>query len=158
MRECQSQKQSAFTSRREQLESGSSTRERSVDICSRPLSLDETLYLAPSASQQQQVSESMIPGRAAAQNSNKECLPVGAFPLWPLDAATSAAKNKSWRVLIKLPDSPRAVAAAEFRLSTGHDCLYAHLYRFYLIDLPFSVLCASGQVMDASLLDVCSAL
>ncbi|GFV04076.1 integrase catalytic domain-containing protein [Trichonephila clavipes] len=37
-----SQKQSAFTSRREQLESVSSTRERSVDICSRPLPLDES--------------------------------------------------------------------------------------------------------------------
>ncbi|GFX38736.1 uncharacterized protein LOC100901629 [Trichonephila clavipes] len=45
-----SQKQSVFTSRREQLESVSSTRERSVDICSRLLPLDETLYLAPSAS------------------------------------------------------------------------------------------------------------
>ncbi|GFU40695.1 hypothetical protein TNCV_3230631 [Trichonephila clavipes] len=41
---------SAFTSRREQLESVSSTRERSVDICSRRLPLDERLYLAPSAS------------------------------------------------------------------------------------------------------------
>ncbi|GFW25350.1 hypothetical protein TNCV_5089151 [Trichonephila clavipes] len=45
-----SQRQSAFTSRREQLESVSSTRERSVDICSRLLPLDERLYLAPSAS------------------------------------------------------------------------------------------------------------
>ncbi|GFV15827.1 hypothetical protein TNCV_988101 [Trichonephila clavipes] len=45
-----SQKQSAFTSRREQLEPVSSTRERSVDICSRLLPLDERLYLAPSAS------------------------------------------------------------------------------------------------------------
>ncbi|GFT19359.1 hypothetical protein TNCV_2532971 [Trichonephila clavipes] len=42
--------QSAFTSRREQLESVSSTRERSVNICSRFLPLDEKLYLAPSAS------------------------------------------------------------------------------------------------------------
>ncbi|GFV77880.1 hypothetical protein TNCV_341 [Trichonephila clavipes] len=45
-----SQMQSALTSRREQLESVSSTRERSVDICSRLLPLDERLYLAPSAS------------------------------------------------------------------------------------------------------------
>ncbi|GFW83819.1 hypothetical protein TNCV_669321 [Trichonephila clavipes] len=41
-----SQKQSALTSRREQLESVSSTRERSVDICCRLLPLDERLYLA----------------------------------------------------------------------------------------------------------------
>ncbi|GFT13607.1 hypothetical protein TNCV_3830801 [Trichonephila clavipes] len=45
-----SHKWSAFTSRREQLESVSSTRERSVDICSRLLPLDEKLYLSPSAS------------------------------------------------------------------------------------------------------------
>ncbi|GFU00887.1 hypothetical protein TNCV_4820101 [Trichonephila clavipes] len=45
-----SQKESAFTSLREQLESVSSTREHSVDICSRLLPLDERLYLAPSAS------------------------------------------------------------------------------------------------------------
>ncbi|GFS87419.1 hypothetical protein TNCV_207421 [Trichonephila clavipes] len=44
-----SPKWSAFTSRREQLESVSSTRERSVDICSWLLPLDEKLYLAPSA-------------------------------------------------------------------------------------------------------------
>ncbi|GFY26289.1 hypothetical protein TNCV_24871 [Trichonephila clavipes] len=46
-----SQKESAFTTRREQLESVSSTRESSVDICSRLLPLDERLYLAPSASE-----------------------------------------------------------------------------------------------------------
>ncbi|GFW37908.1 uncharacterized protein TNCV_4631101 [Trichonephila clavipes] len=58
-----------------------------------------------------------------------------------LYAATCAAKNKSWRVLIKpncVSDSPRA--AAEFRLLTGQDCLCAHLYRFNLTDSPFCVL------------------
>ncbi|GFY36172.1 hypothetical protein TNCV_4845441 [Trichonephila clavipes] len=44
--------ESPFISRREQLESVSSPRERSVDICSRLLPLDERLYLAPSASSQ----------------------------------------------------------------------------------------------------------
>ncbi|GFV79204.1 DUF4817 domain-containing protein [Trichonephila clavipes] len=40
--------QLAFTSRRERLGSVNSTRERSVDICSWLLPLDEKLYLAPS--------------------------------------------------------------------------------------------------------------
>ncbi|GFW92288.1 uncharacterized protein TNCV_3541741 [Trichonephila clavipes] len=74
--------------------------------------------------------------------------------------ATSVAKNKSWRGLIKpkcVSDSPRA-AVAEFRLLTGHDCLCAHLYRFNLSDSPICVLCAPGQVMGHSHLDVCSAL
>ncbi|GFY11355.1 uncharacterized protein TNCV_4473381 [Trichonephila clavipes] len=64
------------------------------------------------------------------------------------DAATIAAKNKSWRVLIKpncVSDSPRAAAVAEFILLAGHDCLCVHLYRFNLTDSPFCVLCASGQ-------------
>ncbi|GFW89966.1 uncharacterized protein TNCV_3741521 [Trichonephila clavipes] len=77
------------------------------------------------------------------------------------DAAVSAAKNKSWRVLIKpncVSDSPRAAAVAEFKLLTGHGCFWAHLYRFNLTDSPFYVLLASGQVMDASYLDVCSTL
>ncbi|GFU08300.1 transposable element Tcb1 transposase [Trichonephila clavipes] len=45
-----SHKWSAFTSRGEQLGYVSTTRERSVDICSWLLPLDEKLYLAPSAS------------------------------------------------------------------------------------------------------------
>ncbi|GFX63490.1 hypothetical protein TNCV_104981 [Trichonephila clavipes] len=59
------------------------------------------------------------------------------------DTATSAAKNKLWRVLIKpkcVSDSPRAAAVAEFRLLTGHDCLCGHLYPFNLTDSPFYVL------------------
>ncbi|GFU87444.1 hypothetical protein TNCV_2445781 [Trichonephila clavipes] len=54
-----SQMQSAFTSRREQLESVSSTRERSVDICSWLLPLDEKLYLAPSASVKNDLSKNV---------------------------------------------------------------------------------------------------
>ncbi|GFV42231.1 uncharacterized protein TNCV_3164621 [Trichonephila clavipes] len=54
-------------------------------------------------------------------------------------------------------DSPRAAAVAEFRLLTAHDSLCAHMYRFDLTNSPFCVLCASGQVMDAPHLDVCSA-
>ncbi|GFU84698.1 uncharacterized protein TNCV_2126391 [Trichonephila clavipes] len=74
------------------------------------------------------------------------------------DAATRAAKNISWRVLMKpnfVSESLRA--AAEFRLLPGHDCLCAHLFRFNLADSPFCALCASGKVMDASHPDVCSA-
>ncbi|GFU41121.1 uncharacterized protein TNCV_1058491 [Trichonephila clavipes] len=71
------------------------------------------------------------------------------------NAATSAAKNKTWRVLIKpnyASDSPRAAAVAEFRLLAGHDCLCAHLYRFNLTDSPFVCF------MDASHLDACAVL
>ncbi|GFT68620.1 hypothetical protein TNCV_1842101 [Trichonephila clavipes] len=54
-----SHKWSALTSRREQLESVSSTRERSVDICSWLLPLDEKLYLAPSASVKNDLSKNV---------------------------------------------------------------------------------------------------
>ncbi|GFT26700.1 uncharacterized protein TNCV_3604991 [Trichonephila clavipes] len=53
------------------------------------------------------------------------------------DTATSVAKNKSWRMLIKpncISDSPRAAAVVEFRFLTGH------LFRFNLTDSPFCVL------------------
>ncbi|GFX78610.1 uncharacterized protein TNCV_30501 [Trichonephila clavipes] len=59
------------------------------------------------------------------------------------DAATSVAKNKSWRRLTKpncVSDSPRAAVVVEFRLLTGHDHLCAHLYRFNLTDFSFCVL------------------
>ncbi|GFV30293.1 uncharacterized protein TNCV_97681 [Trichonephila clavipes] len=77
------------------------------------------------------------------------------------DEAASAAKNKSWSVLVKpnsVSDSPRAAAVTEFGLLIGHDCLCSHLYRFNPTDSPFCVLCASGQVMNSAHLDVCSAL
>ncbi|GFW03936.1 hypothetical protein TNCV_2050521 [Trichonephila clavipes] len=52
-----SHKWSAFTSREKQFESVSSTRERSVDICSWLLPLDGKLYLAPSASEKNDLSK-----------------------------------------------------------------------------------------------------
>ncbi|GFW51652.1 uncharacterized protein TNCV_4213281 [Trichonephila clavipes] len=54
-----------------------------------------------------------------------------------------AARNKSWRVLLKpnCVSNSHHAAVAEFRLLTRHDCLCAHLYRFNLAD---SLLCASG--------------
>ncbi|KFM74556.1 hypothetical protein X975_11437, partial [Stegodyphus mimosarum] len=76
-------------------------------------------------------------------------------------AADSVFENKSWRVLLEadcVSDSPRAIAVAEFRLLTGHDCLGAHLFRFNLTSSPLCALCDSGQIMDAAHLDVCSAL
>ncbi|GFU72367.1 uncharacterized protein TNCV_933181 [Trichonephila clavipes] len=80
------------------------------------------------------------------------------------DATTSAAKYKSWRVLMKpncASDTPRAAAAAaEFRLLPRHDCIcvYVFVLMFNLTDSPFCELCASGNVMDASHLDVRSVL
>ncbi|GFV15005.1 hypothetical protein TNCV_3953111 [Trichonephila clavipes] len=54
-----SHKWPAFTSRREQLGYVSSTRERSVDICSWLLPLDEKLYLVPSASVKNDLSKNL---------------------------------------------------------------------------------------------------
>ncbi|GFV12542.1 uncharacterized protein TNCV_4424951 [Trichonephila clavipes] len=70
-------------------------------------------------------------------------------------------QKKSWRVLVKpncVSNSSRAAAVAEFRLLIGHDCLDAPLYCCNLTDSLFCVLCASGQVLDASHLDMSSAL
>ena len=62
-------------------------------------------------------------------------------------------KEKSWRnAILKLPDCQ----VAAFRLTCKHDCLYAHLYRFELMDSPACPLCRSGATMDADHLLDCS--
>ncbi|GFV15190.1 uncharacterized protein LOC103524116 [Trichonephila clavipes] len=77
-------------------------------------------------------------------------------------AASRVARDKPWSTLCKKshgsPSSPRAAAAAKFRLLTGHDCLCAHLFRFNLVTSPICVLCDTGQDMTAAHLDECSAL
>ncbi|GFW33081.1 uncharacterized protein TNCV_2110111 [Trichonephila clavipes] len=76
--------------------------------------------------------------------------------------ASRVARDKPWSTLCKkshgIPSSPRAAAAAKFRLLTGHDCLCAHLFRFNLATSPICVLCDTGQDMTATHLDECSAL
>ncbi|GFT42335.1 uncharacterized protein NPIL_658561 [Nephila pilipes] len=64
-----------------------------------------------------------------------------------------ADDDKSWSVLLGsqcVPDSPPTAAVAMFRLSTGHDCLSAYLFRFNIINSPICVLCDSGSTMTAA--------
>ncbi|GFX09340.1 uncharacterized protein LOC103524116 [Trichonephila clavipes] len=76
--------------------------------------------------------------------------------------ASRVARDKPWSTLCKkshgIPSSPRAAAVAKFRLLTGHDCLYAHLFCFNLVTSPICVLCDTGQDMTAAHLDEGSAL
>ncbi|GFU25028.1 RNase H domain-containing protein [Nephila pilipes] len=45
-------------------------------------------------------------------------------------------KEKPWRNdTLNLPDCPRSITEAVFRLTTGHDCLYAHPCRFRVVDV-----------------------
>ncbi|GFT14278.1 RNase H domain-containing protein [Nephila pilipes] len=45
-----------------------------------------------------------------------------------LSALKERRKEKPWRnYMLNFPDCPRSIAVAAFRLTTGHDCLYAHL-------------------------------
>ncbi|GBM03620.1 hypothetical protein AVEN_203188-1 [Araneus ventricosus] len=57
---------------------------------------------------------------------------------------------KSWRRVSpsSIPDKPRRDAVAAFRLTTGHDCLAAHLHRLGISTEPFCPLCDSGEVME----------
>ncbi|GFT19215.1 hypothetical protein NPIL_11811 [Nephila pilipes] len=59
-------------------------------------------------------------------------------------------KEKLWRndILI-LSDCSRSNANTAFRLTTGHDSLYAHLCRFRIVDNPACPLCCSGAAMKA---------
>lgn len=76
--------------------------------------------------------------------------------------AAEYSRDKPWRDLAFssrcVPDAPRSVATACFRLLTGHDCLQAYLFRFKIVSSPVCTLCDSGQIMNASHLDNCSAL
>ncbi|GFT32453.1 hypothetical protein NPIL_103121 [Nephila pilipes] len=59
---------------------------------------------------------------------------------------------------INLPNWPRSIAVAAIRLTTEHDCLYAHHCRFWIVDSPACSLCCSGGAMNVDHLPVCSAL
>ncbi|GBM06104.1 hypothetical protein AVEN_265166-1 [Araneus ventricosus] len=66
---------------------------------------------------------------------------------------------KSWRRVSpsSIPDKPRCDAVAAFRLTTGHDCLAAHLHRLGISTEPFCPLCDSGEVMERDHLLRCGA-
>ncbi|GBM39260.1 hypothetical protein AVEN_185913-1 [Araneus ventricosus] len=66
----------------------------------------------------------------------------------------------SWRRVSpsSIPDKPRHDAVAAFRLTTGHDCLAAHLHRLGISAKPFCPLCDSGEVMARDHLIRCGAL
>ncbi|GFS46706.1 hypothetical protein NPIL_98351 [Nephila pilipes] len=68
-------------------------------------------------------------------------------------------KENPWRNdTLNLPDCPRSIIEAAFRLTTGHDCLYAHLCRFRIVYSPACPLCCCGAAMNADYLPICSAL
>ncbi|GBO36142.1 hypothetical protein AVEN_204261-1 [Araneus ventricosus] len=70
------------------------------------------------------------------------------------------AALKSWRRFSpsSIPDKPRRDAVAALRLTTGHDCLAAHLHLLGISTEPFCPLCDSGEVMERNHLLRCGAL
>ncbi|XP_015903691.2 uncharacterized protein [Parasteatoda tepidariorum] len=68
------------------------------------------------------------------------------------------AKDKIWECLASIIlDFPRASAVTMFRLLTGHDCLFAHLFKVGLSNYPNRILCNSRQTMNWEHLDTCTA-
>ncbi|GFU75848.1 hypothetical protein TNCV_1653061 [Trichonephila clavipes] len=53
---------------------------------------------------------------------------------------------------------PRRKVVAEFRLTTGHDCLLKHLHRIHVAQARFCTLCDIWEDMDADRLRRCLAL
>ena len=74
-----------------------------------------------------------------------------------LEAGTAL---KIWRDLgpSLIPDKPRHMAVATFRLATGHDCLPAHLKRLGILIDSTCPLCDSGEELDRDHLLRCSSL
>ncbi|GFX82648.1 RNase H domain-containing protein [Trichonephila clavipes] len=56
----------------------------------------------------------------------------------------------SWNNLKGLPMWPTHKAVAEFRLTTGHDCLLKHLHRIHIAQAPFCTLSDFRKDMDAA--------
>lgn len=69
-------------------------------------------------------------------------------------------KTKRWTIeeLSNLPDYPRRIAVASFRLLTGHDCLGEHLHRIGILAQPFCPLCDLMEPMNRAHLCRCRAL
>ncbi|GFS35270.1 hypothetical protein NPIL_570461 [Nephila pilipes] len=68
-------------------------------------------------------------------------------------------KEKPWRDdILNLPDCLGSTGLVAFRLTTAHDCLYAHLCRFWIVDSPACSLCCTGAQMNADHLPVYSSL
>ncbi|GBM65383.1 hypothetical protein AVEN_201235-1 [Araneus ventricosus] len=57
---------------------------------------------------------------------------------------------KCWRRVCpsSIPDKPKRDAVAAIRLTTGHDCLAAHLHRLRISTETFCPLCDSREVME----------
>ncbi|GBM20910.1 hypothetical protein AVEN_253713-1 [Araneus ventricosus] len=68
----------------------------------------------------------------------------------PLRHLQTRTALKSWRRVSpsSIPDKPRRDAVAAFLLTTGHDCLTAHLHRLGIFTEHFYPLCDSGEVME----------
>ncbi|GBN40751.1 hypothetical protein AVEN_218918-1 [Araneus ventricosus] len=79
------------------------------------------------------------------------------YTIWDLQTRTTL---KSWRRVSpsSIPVKPRRDAVEAFRLTTGHDCLAAHLHRLDISTEPFCPLCDSGEVMERDHLLRCGAL
>ena len=62
---------------------------------------------------------------------------------------TCRTEEKRWKFdLPTIPDHPKNLAVATFKLSTGHDCLAKHLHRIGILQLPYCTLCKEQEDMD----------
>ncbi|GFW26706.1 hypothetical protein TNCV_2850961 [Trichonephila clavipes] len=77
----------------------------------------------------------------------------------PQTLLTKRNSNKIWwNILNDLPMCPRRKAAAEFHLSTGHDCILKHLHRIHVAQAPFCTRCDIWEDTDADHICRCLAL
>ena len=62
---------------------------------------------------------------------------------------TRKISERTWRnAIMQIPDGPRRVAVAEFRLTTEHDYLAKHLCRIGIRPDPYCLLCCLQVEMD----------
>ncbi|XP_015925706.1 uncharacterized protein [Parasteatoda tepidariorum] len=101
-------------------------------------------HLAKQGASIQQTSKKAVPLTNAKRLIKKKMMDL------TLNQYTEKNSGKIWWNNLKdLPMWPRRRAVAEFRLTTGHDCLLKHLHRIHVAQAPFCTLCDLQAEMDA---------
>lgn len=109
----------------------------------------------------------IIPGNKAADKLVVKGFPIQTFSgevccrsatsiikLALINLHTSSLKERKWEkfwntTTLNLPYYPKCRPVAAFRMTSLHDCIYAHLHRLKLINKPAWPLCCGNLVMIA---------
>ncbi|GIX79688.1 hypothetical protein CEXT_715801 [Caerostris extrusa] len=82
---------------------------------------------------------------------------MDSFPLWHPGIEKADELTKTDAILFEF-QMTRSNIACCLSSTTMHDCLYAYLHKFKIVDSPSCLLCCNGAAMNAEHLFICSVL